>query len=557
MPIKNEIKPFGLDPSAQVFTPAEWAALSKRITGYGNGIVDQKSFNTPHRQSSFVAAMIAQFTADYAVQDVLDDGDLAAFEANFLLALTKAMQAALQSGLLHYCVDGSAAANVVDLTGTAPVPDFSTLSTPLALLVKITTTNTGATTIVLPHALGTYSILRPDGSTLTGGELINNGISLVVFNGSNFVLVSSIAGGGVSTTGSGFTAQSGEGVSVNIPNANFTVTIASPGVVTWNGHGLANGVAVLPQTTGALPTGLTAGVTYYVINATTNTFQLAATPGGAAINTSGAQSGVHTMYAVGVATVNLNIPGLTNEPNIDPGDSFGFWDTSASHHRNITVAQFLTRQKFGFRSCVSYSAAGSYSVTVPSWARTMRYRVWGGGGCGGNGGNGGAGGGGGGGEYREGSLQVAAGGTVQPGDTLALTVGAGGANNGLFGSTMNPGGSSSIGALVTCLGGVGGGSTATPYDYRPGGAGGAGGAGGDVAFPGSGGGSGNGYWNGSGGGAFGTPIQAGQFIFTAGANAGTAGAKPGGGGSGSGGTYGTYLLAGAGADGRIDIWFEA
>lgn len=74
----------------------------------------------------------------------------------------------------------------------------------------------------------------------------------------------------------------------------FTVTIAAPGVVTWTAHGLPNGTQVRFTTTGALPTGLAIATTYYVINAAANTFQLALTKGGAAITTSGTQSGVHT-----------------------------------------------------------------------------------------------------------------------------------------------------------------------------------------------------------------------------------------------------------------------
>lgn len=78
------------------------------------------------------------------------------------------------------------------------------------------------------------------------------------------------------------------------PTSTFTVTIASPGVFTWAGHGLANGTPVVLTTTGALPTGLTAGMEYFVIDRTAHTFRLAATRGGAAINTSGSQSGTHT-----------------------------------------------------------------------------------------------------------------------------------------------------------------------------------------------------------------------------------------------------------------------
>lgn len=76
--------------------------------------------------------------------------------------------------------------------------------------------------------------------------------------------------------------------------ATVTITIATPGVVSWAGHGLPNGREVVFTTTGALPTGLTAGTVYYVVSASTNTFQVSATKGGAAIDTSGTQSGVHT-----------------------------------------------------------------------------------------------------------------------------------------------------------------------------------------------------------------------------------------------------------------------
>lgn len=78
--------------------------------------------------------------------------------------------------------------------------------------------------------------------------------------------------------------------------ATITVTIASPGVVTWTDHGLQAGSSVVFTTTGALPTGITAGTRYYVISTglTTSAFQFSASEGGTAVNTSGSQSGVHT-----------------------------------------------------------------------------------------------------------------------------------------------------------------------------------------------------------------------------------------------------------------------
>ncbi len=83
---------------------------------------------------------------------------------------------------------------------------------------------------------------------------------------------------------------------ISVKSATVTITIASPGVVSWSSHALLAGMPVVFNTTGALPTGIVAGTTYYVLAAglTANVFEIAATPGGTAINTSGSQSGTHT-----------------------------------------------------------------------------------------------------------------------------------------------------------------------------------------------------------------------------------------------------------------------
>ncbi len=92
------------------------------------------------------------------------------------------------------------------------------------------------------------------------------------------------------------TIQNSGGVS----SQTFTVTVASPAVLTSNNHGFALNETVVFSTTGALPTGLTAGTVYYIISAglTTNTFEVSATRGGSAINTTGTQSGTHTFTVV-------------------------------------------------------------------------------------------------------------------------------------------------------------------------------------------------------------------------------------------------------------------
>lgn len=96
----------------------------------------------------------------------------------------------------------------------------------------------------------------------------------------------------------------------------FTVTIASPGVFTLNGHGLWNNDPVYLTTSGALPTGLAQNTLYYVKSVTTNTFRLSATRGGADINTTGSQSGTHTLrycpWGLGDGSTTFNIPLLND-----------------------------------------------------------------------------------------------------------------------------------------------------------------------------------------------------------------------------------------------------
>jgi hypothetical protein len=84
----------------------------------------------------------------------------------------------------------------------------------------------------------------------------------------------------------------------------FTVTIASPAIVSLTAHGLVTGALVKLSTSGTLPTGLTPGF-YYVVNLDEsdpdfdNKFQLAASYqdaiNGVVIDTSGSQGGTHNL----------------------------------------------------------------------------------------------------------------------------------------------------------------------------------------------------------------------------------------------------------------------
>lgn len=73
----------------------------------------------------------------------------------------------------------------------------------------------------------------------------------------------------------------------------LSVTIAAPGVVTKQNHGLQTNDRVTFVSSGALPTGLSVDTFYFVIYVTEHTFKLSATYDGSSITTTGTQSGTH------------------------------------------------------------------------------------------------------------------------------------------------------------------------------------------------------------------------------------------------------------------------
>lgn len=180
--------------------------------------------------------------------------------------------------------------------------------------LSITGTLTSNATITIPTTLGsgtfggswiiyngTTGSFTLTFQTATGtGVTINQSSSAYVYsNGTNVLyadnnVTSSLTNptfGNVTVTG---TENIAGVTTVGLPSAQtVTITVASPAQVTATTVPVVN-TPVVFTTTGALPTGLTAGTTYYVLNPTATTFNVAATVGGTAINTSGTQSGVQT-----------------------------------------------------------------------------------------------------------------------------------------------------------------------------------------------------------------------------------------------------------------------
>lgn len=132
------------------------------------------------------------------------------------------------------------------------------------------------TTGTLPSPLATLTTYYVDNATL----------------GANAFEVSTTYGGAVVNT-----TTAGSGTHSFAPGGVVTILIGANSTVTLTNHGMVPGQAFKFATSGALPTGITAGTTYYVLNSawTINAFRYSATPNGPTITTSGTQSGTQTI----------------------------------------------------------------------------------------------------------------------------------------------------------------------------------------------------------------------------------------------------------------------
>lgn len=159
-----------------------------------------------------------------------------------------------------------------------------------------------------------------------------------------------------------------------ITSATITVTIASPAVVTWTGHGLIESASVIFTTSGALPTGITAGTVYYVGRSpTANTFNLSTSVANSAtgtfVNTSGSQSGTHTgtnrnlIRGTGAGTTELQmLNGIwTNKNSITLTNGAG-GGTSVSANMATYVGSFFctANGQTGMSSLPAAAAGGSF-----------------------------------------------------------------------------------------------------------------------------------------------------------------------------------------------------
>ena len=188
---------------------------------------------------------------------------------------------------------------------------------PIATVQRVTSTATIVTSVNHGLASGQVVNINTTGTALDS----DNAVTITVTNATTFTYTSGASGaiGPVAATsgrvvpdtritisatqgGSAFalTTSSGSMTAVAGGTLTATVTIASPAIVTCTAHGFEAGDVFKWETTGSLPSGISVLANYHVLSTglTANSFRFSSTPGGSAVDTSGTQSGTHTITRV-------------------------------------------------------------------------------------------------------------------------------------------------------------------------------------------------------------------------------------------------------------------
>jgi hypothetical protein len=158
--------------------------------------------------------------------------------------------------------------------------------------------------------------------------------------------------------------------------ATCTISIASPAVITLASHGFVAGDVVKFETTGALPIGLSVSNNYFVLSAglASGSFRVSLTPGGTAADTSGSQSGVHTVGKVTgragdttFAVVGLgsqDVPRADGSKFVFLGEEYIISDYQSEAVTNKPYARVVLNKPL-VDSIVSYGSSYTIKAAVP------------------------------------------------------------------------------------------------------------------------------------------------------------------------------------------------
>jgi len=179
--LQNDFLPFATGGGANVLTQSQYAALNAIATGYQSGVAQSAALNKTWRQSSIMAAVLAQLINNNAGQPAVDDGTTATLLANLTTAISVI---ARQNPVLT----DTGTANAYVVSNAAALTAYPTVSG-LTIDVAIANTNTGASTLNV-DGLGTKPIVGLGLQPLQGNELPQKGVACLMY-----VVASNVNGG--------------------------------------------------------------------------------------------------------------------------------------------------------------------------------------------------------------------------------------------------------------------------------------------------------------------------------------------------------------------------
>lgn len=170
--MSNDFLTFAVGGSANVTPQAAYAADTPLLqNGFVAGIANSADLNKVWRQSSIMAAVVAQFIVNQSGQNAVDDGTTATLIANLLTAI----RSATKTGVI---LTDTGAANAYTAVNAPPLVSGTWIDG-VVQQVKIAHANTGASTYA-PDGLTAIPIYGLGLQPLQGGELALNGTAVLM-----------------------------------------------------------------------------------------------------------------------------------------------------------------------------------------------------------------------------------------------------------------------------------------------------------------------------------------------------------------------------------------
>lgn len=152
----NQFKPFAAGSGANVLSQTEYEALTGILAnGFSSGTAVSAQLNKVWRQSSIMAAVLAQFIVDESGQDAQDDGTTATLLANLKTGINVMVSAGTSpAGSVSFFARNSAPTGYLKANGAAI--SRTTYAALFAVIGTTFGTGDGSTTFNLPDLRGEF-----------------------------------------------------------------------------------------------------------------------------------------------------------------------------------------------------------------------------------------------------------------------------------------------------------------------------------------------------------------------------------------------------------------